>query len=250
MKKLFSVFGGLFLGLMVCAINISAQEDNPKTISAGVVNGKAISLPKPEYPDEARKANVGGSVSVQVVIDEEGNVISATAVSGNKRVYKTVAGETAIETEEAAEKNLLYEASETAAKQAKFTPTLLEGKAVKVSGIIVYNFVTDNKCTIQENATGISSDESINGGVLNGKAINLPKPDYPDAAKQVKAGGAVTVQVVIDEEGNVISAQAVSGHPLLRQSAADAAKAAKFSPTLLKGQPVKVSGMIVYNFVP
>jgi len=68
-------------------------------------------------------------------------------------------------------------------------------------------------------------------------------------AKAVKASGTVTVQVLVDERGNVVSASAVSGHPLLQQSAVSAARQAKFSPTLLSGQPVKVSGVITYNFV-
>lgn len=89
----------------------------------------------------------------------------------------------------------------------------------------------------------------ISGGVLNGKARSLPKPPYPPAARAVRASGAVSVQVVIDEAGNVISASAVSGHPLLRQAAAQAARGAKFSPTMLSGQPVKVQGVITYNFV-
>lgn len=90
----------------------------------------------------------------------------------------------------------------------------------------------------------------VSGGVLNGKAVSLPKPPYPAAAKAVRASGAVTVQVLIDENGNVISATAVSGHPLLRAAAVEAAQRAKFSPTMLSGQPVKVSGVITYNFVP
>lgn len=95
-----------------------------------------------------------------------------------------------------------------------------------------------------------SSPKQINAGVVNGKAVSLPKPAYPAAAKAVKAGGAVNVQVVIDEQGNVVSATAVSGHPLLQSAAVSAAQQAKFQPTTLSGQPVKVSGVIVYNFVP
>jgi len=91
--------------------------------------------------------------------------------------------------------------------------------------------------------------KAISGGVLNGKATSLPKPIYPAAARAVNASGAVNVQVTIDEEGNIISAAAVSGHPLLRQAAEQAARASKFAPTLLQGQPVKVTGVIVYNFV-
>lgn len=89
----------------------------------------------------------------------------------------------------------------------------------------------------------------ISGGVVNGKAITLVRPPYPAAARAVNASGSVKVQVLIDYEGNVISAVAVSGHPLLYSVSVKAALASKFSPTFLQGQPVKVSGIIVYNFV-
>ena len=89
----------------------------------------------------------------------------------------------------------------------------------------------------------------ISGGVLNGKAISLPKPAYPPIARAAHASGTVVVQVLIDENGNVVSARAVSGHPLLQAVAVGAARQAKFSPTKLSGQPVKVTGVIQYNFV-
>jgi protein TonB len=89
----------------------------------------------------------------------------------------------------------------------------------------------------------------ISGGVLNGKAISLPKPPYPAIAKQAHASGTVVVQVTIDENGGVISAHAVSGHPLLQAVCVSAARQARFSPTKLSGQPVKVTGVITYNFV-
>lgn len=87
-------------------------------------------------------------------------------------------------------------------------------------------------------------------GVVNGKATNLVKPPYPAAAKAVRAEGAVNVQVLIDENGNVVSATAVSGHPLLRAVSVNAARQSKFTPTLLSKQPVKVTGVIVYQFKP
>ena len=90
----------------------------------------------------------------------------------------------------------------------------------------------------------------ISKGVVNGSALSLPKPPYPAAARAVRASGAVNVQVLIDENGSVVSANAVSGHPLLRQAAEQAARGARFKPTLLSGQAVKVNGVIVYNFVP
>jgi TonB family protein len=99
-------------------------------------------------------------------------------------------------------------------------------------------------------ATGAGTATSpITGGTLNGKAISLPLPAYPAIARQAQATGTVTVQITIDESGNVISANAVSGHPLLRAAAVTAAREAKFSPTKLSGEAVKVSGVLVYNFV-
>ena len=89
----------------------------------------------------------------------------------------------------------------------------------------------------------------ISGGVLNGKAISLPKPAYPPIAKAAHASGTVVVQVLIDENGSVVSARAISGHPLLQAVAVGAARQARFSPTKLSGQPVKVTGVIQYNFV-
>lgn len=85
--------------------------------------------------------------------------------------------------------------------------------------------------------------------VLNSKAISLPRPKYPPIAQQIKVQGVVTVQVLIDETGRVVSAKAVSGHPLLVHEAQRAALLARFSPTLINDQPVKVSGVITYNFV-
>jgi protein TonB len=89
----------------------------------------------------------------------------------------------------------------------------------------------------------------INGGVLNGKATSLPAPPYPVIARAAHASGDVTVRVVIDGEGNIIEATAISGHPLLRAAAQAAAKEAKFTPTRLNGEPVAVTGVLVYNFM-
>jgi periplasmic protein TonB len=89
----------------------------------------------------------------------------------------------------------------------------------------------------------------ISGGVLNGKAVHLTQPPYPAIARSAHASGQVMVQVLIDENGNVLSAHASSGHPLLQAAAVAAAKSSKFTPTKLSGQPVKVNGVIIYNFV-
>jgi protein TonB len=88
----------------------------------------------------------------------------------------------------------------------------------------------------------------VSGGILNGKAISLPAPTYPEMAKRARAAGVVEVEVVIDITGKVISAKATKGQALLLSAAEQAAKLARFTPTLLSGQPVRITGVITYNF--
>ena len=80
-------------------------------------------------------------------------------------------------------------------------------------------------------------------------AVSLPQPPYPAMARQIHVFGQVQVQILVDENGKVVSAQAVSGHPLLVTAAKDAALRARFTPTKLNGVPVKIQGVITYNFV-
>jgi TonB family protein len=88
----------------------------------------------------------------------------------------------------------------------------------------------------------------VSNGVLNGQALSLPAPAYPEAARRMRLAGAVHIEVTVDENGKVISAKAISGPGLLRDAAIQAAYRAKFSPTKLSGKPVQVTGAIIYNF--
>jgi TonB family protein len=90
---------------------------------------------------------------------------------------------------------------------------------------------------------------TLSGGILNGKAVSLPKPPYPPLARAAKVSGTVVVRILVDERGCVLSADAVSGHPLLRAAAVQAASLACFSPTRLQGEPTRVSGILTYNFL-
>ena len=89
----------------------------------------------------------------------------------------------------------------------------------------------------------------ISGGIINGRARKLAKPKYPDAARAARISGTVEVRILFDETGKVISAKAISGPPELWQASEDAAWASEFTPVKLAGQPVKVTGTIIYNFV-
>lgn len=93
------------------------------------------------------------------------------------------------------------------------------------------------------------TDKKIPLTVLNGRALSLPRPSYPVQARAAHASGTVLVWVSIDETGKVVSASTVAGHPLLRAVALQAAKLARFTPTMLDGRPTRVTGIITYNFV-
>ena len=87
--------------------------------------------------------------------------------------------------------------------------------------------------------------------ILNGKAISLPKPEYSPDARARRLSGTVVVRVEIDEEGKVLSAKDIcQGPPFLSEASVNSALKARFTPTLLNGQPIKVTGVIQYNFIP
>lgn len=92
-------------------------------------------------------------------------------------------------------------------------------------------------------------ENAVEGDVEVGRALELSKPRYPPLASKAHVSGQVTVQLIIDVDGAVIEAAAVSGHPLLYGVSVEAARNSKFSPTKLSGKPVKVTGVIVYNFL-
>ncbi len=112
--------------------------------------------------------------------------------------------------------------------------------------IVLGRCLEASKC---KSIKGIMADGNvIKGDVTAGEIINEPQPRYPAIAKAARQSGTVVVAVIVDEEGKVIAAQIQSGPPLLRVAALNAAREARFAPTLLDGKPVKVSGVITYNF--
>lgn len=206
----------------------SAQTEKPvRIINGGVRCGKATSLPRPPYPNDAKKAKVSGSVHVKVLVGVDGKVETAEAVSGHE---------------------LLRKAAEQAALAAKFAPTQISGESVKVSGIITYNFTADSSDSkINESSSDdLKTGKKISLGVVNdnAKILVLPKSQY--APHQTK--GTVNVQVEINlQTGEVVSASAVSGHLLLRMPAEKAARQTKFEPTLTEFSTIYGTGILIYK---
>ncbi len=250
----------------------SAQSSVSGANGVDLVDAKLLSVPKVKLPKEASVTGLGGKVKVRVSIDEKGNVTDGEA-SGPDYVCQDVRAPDVL---------ALRTTAQAAALEAKFSPAMKGGKAVSSTMILSFNFPVSTPASAPAvgNGNGKSaggkdsnSDESepskfgnadtptlptdqdaghkskkMSGQVLNGKALSLPAPPYPPAAKAVRAHGVVNIQVLILENGSVFSAEDISGHPLLRFAARNAACAARFTPTLLLGTPVKVSGIITYNF--
>ena len=93
------------------------------------------------------------------------------------------------------------------------------------------------------------ADKKIDSGVINGRALQLPKPVYPSLARKAHVQGEVRVQVIIGKDGTVVAAAAISGHPLLLTASVAAARDATFTPTEYHGKAVKVVGVLQYNFI-
>ena len=212
MPKTLSFFAAVFSSFLIITSNVAAQVEHPRTIVGGVVNGKATSLPFPEYNEEARRLNLSGTVIVDVTIDENGVVIAAKAAED----VRTVA-QPGLDAEKAlvpAAHPVLREAAEKAALLAKFPLTMLSGKPIRVAGTILYKITAGGKSPSEVNnsstamvGSGVSVSngqgvyqgavqsgsagvpKQISGGVLNGKAISLPKPAYPPAARAVMRRG-------------------------------------------------------------
>ncbi|HKG79465.1 MAG TPA: TonB family protein [Pyrinomonadaceae bacterium] len=130
------------------------------------------------------------------------------------------------------------------------------GGSLHIRMKVLYMDFTPTRATLKVTEVGENEEtpsssgvaKPIEGGVLNAKAISLPKPVFPAEAKRVKASGRVTVRVVVDENGKVISAQATDGPLPLREAAEAAARQATFAPTTKDGITVKVAGTLTYDF--
>lgn len=132
------------------------------------------------------------------------------------------------------------------------------GDSLHVRMKVRYTDFTPTRATLRVTEIGENEDSTtptgvakpIEGGVLNSKATSLPKPVYPGEARRLKVSGRVTVRVVVDENGKVISAKATDGPQQLREAAEAAARQAMFAPTTKDGITVKVTGTLTYDFIP
>lgn len=240
----------LLIAVMVQPVTLIAQ-------TSSAVERKLVTPPKLSVPTVASTANVGGKVTVRVDLNNDGTVAKVVSVAGPDWVCSNYNSEPI---------DAICEAARLAAMQARFDAIDATAKGVSKDAFLTFTFpvkVEPKSATSEEFGARVSNgttgnadvakivnpSQMVSGGVLNGKALKLGRPTYPATAKAVGASGSVTVQVLIVEDGRIYSAKPLSGHPLLQSAARSAACESKFTQTVLMGNPVKVSGVITYNFV-
>lgn len=185
-----------------------------KCINAGIVNTRATNLPKPPFPSTFNgKIKKLETVVVQIIVNESGDVIYARSILGHP-VFK--------------------QASEVAARQTKFAPTLISGEPFNINALLVYKFKSDG--TVD---TKIERDDKD----VIGLPINLVEPPPPFCNCRFGGNQSVIVRVEIDERGNVSRETVISGHPILKLSSEKAALESKFTPA-----NIKTKKYIRYNF--
>jgi TonB family protein len=228
---------------------------NKMTTSVAVIEGGKMSFEPTEvtyrsimyYLDEnmMKMAQPGASPSTQANS-------SASAPAGNVAAVNSDTKNTSLVTKPAANNN-----STSSQKTSPALPGAINSTE-KLSGLSTVE-AGGTRANTNTEAPVVRFDEPpppaprpilkpVSGGVLNGTAISLPSPSYPEAARRLRIAGVISVEVIVDETGKVISAVASNGSAVLRDVAVQAALKARFSPTKLSGQPVKVSGVINYKF--
>lgn len=230
----------IFLAIFTLAVNAVAQTP-PADSGAKRVAGTVL---KPT--DDIYAAGIEGKLMIGFTVSETGEVKDPIWIAGPIWPCDSSPRRSIEKLVEAAKQNVL---------SSRFAPAIKDGKAISTSLMITFDLdrlenPTEGPATSEKNANGDNPPRFIHGGVLNGKALYLQKPLYPPEARSKRVAGAVRIQVLIDENGKIISAGAVSGPGMLQWAARDAACSSRFSPTTLEGYPVKVSGVITYNFVP
>ena len=229
MKLLTSLFVILLSGIFV--LSFGQNNTDPKLIGD----------PFFELPEEAAAAGIEGRIVVSMKVDKDGKPESVEVVAGPEWPCKS---------NPRRELEAVRKAAKDYALGLKFVPATEDGKPASAKLLVT---ISTGRALDQLKRHSKASENVptgrpffIRAGVVNGKALSLPKPEYP---RNARGSSVVRVAVLVGEDGNVERAGAYSGHPSLHESARDAACKARFQPTTLQGSPIKVYGSLTYNFV-
>lgn len=223
----------LFLFILVLVFSAAAQTVSD---SDPVLQGSATY----SMPQSAIDADIDGNVVMNVQVDEAGNPTKAELVSGPRWPCVPAPPKTALQ-------ELSANLTETMLK-LRFSPAMKKGKPVAKEVAIklaLKNPKMDLKPQIDP-TTGEVMPTHLSSGLLNARAIFMPKPSFPEGLAKALSG-SVALSVLVDEQGKVIRAGPFSGPAALQSYARDAACSSRFTPVQLSGRPIKVTGVISYS---
>jgi outer membrane biosynthesis protein TonB len=193
---------------------------------------RLIDVARPEYPDAAKKAGIGGEVFVTVLVDKKGRT----------KVVDSFGPLAPCEAPDDPLTLSVQTAAVEAAKKTTFAPATYNGKPVDKGFELRFVFDPFDGKPSADTVGTISSEPRSNWPV----ALKIPKANYPEVAGTI--AGLTKVKMLIDESGRVVSAGALSGNRLLRRAAIKAACGASFRPATRDGKPIKFEYILEHNF--
>lgn len=233
----------IVLGFGVAVFSIGIRAQDPSIVKEA--DPQLIGSADYKLPQSAIDAEIDGKVMIAIHVEKTG--MPTKAVVGGGLIWPC--DKMPVKELEEVSKTL----SDTI-MTLKFSPAIKDGKPVSKDIGLTLTLknpkLSPTGAVVKDPVTAKPVPKHITAGVLNGTATFLPKPRYPAQAKVNRAGGVVPVEVTFDEKGDVIRAGATGGHPLLQIPARESACGAKFRPVTLEAKPLKVTGVITYNFVP
>lgn len=231
--------------LFFCVALAPGQEKKPSppiSLAPWILHAKLMNEALPEYPASALENRVQGDVFVDIVVDENGRVQTAKAVDCMN--CSLILGDAAVET----------------IKKWEYQPTLLDGSPARVSSWVALRFKVEGPSveilTKSESSTPAVEPPKVSGsqklrvsaGLAEANLVHKVDPEYPLMAKQTHVQGDVVLACTIAKDGSIAMLRAISGHPILIQSAMDAVKQWKYKPFLLNGELVLVETTITVKF--
>lgn len=216
-------------------------NQNPPQNPGDSTKLEAIKTEKAVYPLQAEEKQLQGEVWVKILVSEAGDVESVEVVSGDP---------------------VLADAAVHAVKKWKFKPFIKDGKPVKVSTKLPFDFAFSGNVHVEKvppvegntpAGTAPATDEvtkrvRVSSGVISGLLLRKVQPVYPEDARRARIQGVVVLQAKISKEGMIADLQLISGPKELAQAAIGAVQQWRYRPYLLMGEPVAVETQIQVNF--
>jgi TonB family protein len=218
---------------------LQEKETTEQTGEKKQSKGKEVKPPKlikkvdPIYPEEAKEADLEGTVVLEATTDQKGNVKEVRIVKGDH--------------------DILNKAAMEAVKQWKYEPMLIDGVPHGIQFTVTCNFSLDEKKTKVSAESGIlGKDQSQQvravGDVKPPKLIKKVDPVYPEAAKKAEIEGTVILEATTDIYGRVVSARILRSIPELDQAAIDAVKQWVYEPMIIDGEPKGIVFTVTCTF--